>query len=236
MFKRQTAGHTAVSWHSVIARKFDDSYTRNVNFQERVRVWTALIDKYAKKDGAALDLGCGSGVFTFHLARACGAVTAVDGSPEMIRLCREKSVAESVTNLSFVNCDIAHAAKEIPQKFDLILCSSVMEYLDDVNGTLQTISGLLNPGGILIVSIPNRRSFFRKVEPYLHKYIGRPRYYKFVKNVLTWEDMTARIKAAGLDVIETHFYARTRILSPVFRRIGLRRFSDNLFALVCRKP
>ena len=234
MTGRETAGHTAISWHSLIARKFDGTYKTNVSFQERVKLWTELINRAAHAQTRALDLGCGSGIFTFDLARRCKEVTAVDGSAEMLGLCREKGRVQGATNVSFVQSDIAQVGQVLTGRFDLIVCSSVIEYLDDLNGALSMMAGLLASDGLLIISCPNRQSLFRRIEPYLHKLTGRPRYYRFVKNVLTVDDLTARLKACSLTVEETHFYGHTKILSPILRRLGLRRYSDNLFAVVAR--
>lgn len=235
MSGQETAGHTAISWHSVIARKFDGTYKTNVSFQERVALWTELIGRLGKRRKRALDLGCGSGIFTFDLARGCDQVTAVDGSAEMLALAKEKGKAEGISNVAYIQSDISHAAQVLPGSFDLIICSSVIEYLDDLDGCLAVIAGLLESGGTLIVSCPNRQSLFRRIEPYLHKFTGRPRYYRFVKNVLTADDLKARLKRCGIVVEETHFYGHTKILSPLLRRLGLRRYSDNLFAVVGRK-
>ncbi len=235
MTQKNTAGHTAVSWHSAIAKKFDATYRVNRSFQERRTLWTDLIARHATPGGRALDLGCGSGVFTFQLAAKCREVVAVDGSGEMLDLCREKGRVENVGNVSFIQSDIAEIEKNVSGGFDLIICSSVIEYLDDVNSALGAMHRLLKPGGILMISCPNRQSLFRKVEPWLHKTIGRPRYYRFVKNVLTCDDMTGRVRRLGFNVLETHFFGHTKILSPLMRGLGVRQYSDNLFALVVRK-
>lgn len=235
MTAQETAGHTAISWHSAIARKFDGTYKTNISFRERIMLWSWLIERHAGKKARALDLGCGSGIFTFHLAQTCKDVTAVDGSAAMLDICREKARAEGAANVTFVESDIATVGTAINGPFDLIVCSSVIEYLDDLDGALSTIGGLLASGGALIVSCPNRQSLFRKVEPILHRLTGRPRYYRFVRNVLTAQDLAAQLAARGLRVEETHFYGHTKVLSPLLRRLGLGRYSDNLFTIVARK-
>lgn len=235
MTERNPADHTAVSWHSVIAQDFDDSYRTNRNFRERFQVWSSWIAQYAKPDFNAADLGCGSGVFTLCLSATCRHVTAVDGSTEMIKLCQEKVTQKAITNITFVQSDIVEAGKTFAGQFDLVTCSSVIEYLEHLDDAITAMSTMVKPEGLLIISSPNRRSFFRKIEPYLHKYIGRPRYYRFVRNVLTREDMTARLNKNGFEILEHRFYAQTRALSFMFRKIGLREYSDNMFAFVCRK-
>lgn len=235
MTKPDPSQHTAVSWHSVKAQDFDDIYRHNVNFHERFAVWSAWIEKYAKPGFVAADLGSGSGVFTMCLAAKCKHVTAIDASDGMIALAREKTAQKGFSNIDFVLSPIEAAGDRFPQAFDLVTCSSVVEYLDDLDLALSSMAKMVKAGGTLVISSPNRRSVFRRIEPYLHKYIGRPRYYRFVKNVLTREDMRARLERQGFEIIEEAFYARTIALSLLFRKVGLREYADNMFAYVCKK-
>lgn len=235
MTKPDPSKHNAVSWHSVKARDFDASYGWNINFRERFAVWSAWIEKYAKPEFVAADLGSGSGVFTACLAEKCHRVTAIDASEGMHDLSREKFVQKGITNVDFVLSSIEAAGEKFPAAFDIVTCSSVVEYLENLDQALAAMAKMVKPGGTLIISSPNRRSVFRRIEPYLHKYIGRPRYYRFVKNVLTREDMRARLERQGFEIIEEAFYARTMVLSVLFRKMGLREYADNMFAYVCRK-
>ncbi len=227
--------HNAVSWHSVKARDFDDIYRHNINFHERFEVWSGWIEHYARPEFEVADLGSGSGVFTMCLAARCAHVTAIDAATEMINLAKEKVAAKGFSNITFVQSDIVEAGKMFDRKFDIMTCSSVVEYLEKLDDALAAMATMVKPGGILMISSPNRKSFFRKIEPYLHKYIGRPRYYRFVKNVLTREDLKARLEKQGFEILEHRFYARTKLLSVLFRKLGLREYADNMFAYVCRK-
>lgn len=235
MLQENPANHTAVSWHSVIAADFDASYRTNPNFKERFAVWSRLIALYGGAGKTGLDLGCGSGVFTLCLAKACGHVTAVDGSAEMLSLCQAKLSGQGIENVDFLNEPIEDAAGMLGRTFDVVTCSSVTEYLHDLDGALAAIASLVSPGGVLIISGANRRSLFRRVEPWLHKYIGRPRYYRFVKNVITRQDMTARLRKNGFDIVSHEFYAGTKLITPLLRFLKLREYGDNMYVLVCRK-
>jgi demethylmenaquinone methyltransferase/2-methoxy-6-polyprenyl-1,4-benzoquinol methylase len=63
---------------------------------------SALVDEFAPS-GAVLELACGTGVFTRELVRHGGAVTAVDGSTQMLERNR-REVGDS--NVSYVHADI----------------------------------------------------------------------------------------------------------------------------------
>src|SRR5207248_7985080 len=48
-------------------------------------------------------------------------------------------------------------------QFDLLLGMGLLEYLDDMNPTFDEFARLLKPGGIAILTIPNRQSLNRFV-------------------------------------------------------------------------
>ncbi|WP_421712339.1 class I SAM-dependent methyltransferase, partial [Alteromonas abrolhosensis] len=47
-------------------------------------------------------------------------------------------------------------------KFDVITLWHVLEHLPDLEGTIIEIEKLLNPGGILIIAVPNYKSYDAK--------------------------------------------------------------------------
>ncbi|HED36915.1 MAG TPA: class I SAM-dependent methyltransferase, partial [Ignavibacteria bacterium] len=64
----------AVDWHTKIASEFDEKYSNSKYFKERFIIWKRFIDKYSNHNYSVLDLGCGSGTFTFYLAEINRAV------------------------------------------------------------------------------------------------------------------------------------------------------------------
>lgn len=48
--------------------------------------------------------------------------------------------------------------------FDGILCLSVLEYLDNPDEALSTMARILKPGGVLVFSVPHRRSAVRRLQ------------------------------------------------------------------------
>jgi 2-polyprenyl-3-methyl-5-hydroxy-6-metoxy-1,4-benzoquinol methylase len=99
-----------------------------------------------------LDVGCGSGVHGAELKRIHGhRLTGVDSSEESI----EK--AKGRLDEAFV-ADVTRAW-EYPfaggPGFDVILFSDILEHLYDPVAVLDAHLGLLNPGGYVLVSLPN---------------------------------------------------------------------------------
>lgn len=224
----------AVDWHTQIAANFDKKYSESRNFKERYAIWTKILDKYSNRDFSVLDVGCGSGVFTFYLADKNRSVTGIDASPEMLRICREKMENAGLRNVNFLNCNIQSMGQCLEGKADMIICSSVLEYIDDLNESLETIRQSMNKDGLFIFSMPNRRSVYRKLEPLAFNLVGRPKYYKYVKNVCTLHEIENKLKIHGFSILESEYYGETPFLSEVFRKLGQFHYSANLFVVVAR--
>lgn len=103
-----------------------------------------------KRSMRVLELGCGAGRWAFRIAPFVRHMTAVDLSPEMIRIAQERQTAQGLRNINFA----VAAAEEYfsDAKFDVIYLSSVDQYLED-NAFFnmgQHVLEMLNPGGVLI--------------------------------------------------------------------------------------
>jgi 2-polyprenyl-3-methyl-5-hydroxy-6-metoxy-1,4-benzoquinol methylase len=98
----------------------------------------------------ALEIGCGTGLFTAVFAERGVRVTAVDISPELLEQARRRNLpADQVRFLEkrFEDCDL-----EGP--FDAVVGSSVLHHLE-VDEALHRIFTLLKPSGRLSLAEPN---------------------------------------------------------------------------------
>ncbi len=97
-----------------------------------------------------LDAGCGTGYGSAELARTAASVTAIDFSEEAISYAREQFQAP---NLEFRTGDCLH----LPEgSFDLIVAFEVIEHLPRWREFLSEVKRVLAPGGLFLVSTPNR--------------------------------------------------------------------------------
>lgn len=96
-----------------------------------------------------LDLGCGTGRHTLSLARKGAIVTALDQSPEMMAIARQKAGNLPVTW-------IEHSLPDpLPLKtgsFERVVLGLVAEHVEDLSGLLSEVSRVLTPGGQCILS------------------------------------------------------------------------------------
>lgn len=98
--------------------------------------------------GTALDVACGRGTVAVWLAGRGLATTAVDASPEALRLTAELAAARVVT-VTTVLADLDHGLPaEAGGPFDVVVCQRFRDPL-----LYGALAGRVAPGGLLVVSV-----------------------------------------------------------------------------------
>lgn len=224
---------TAEIFFSDNAVDFDSHYESNPEFRERFEVWTTLLDKYTDNTQEVLDLGCGSGVFSFYLAGKGVSVTGIDGAKNMIELCQKQKAKSGLQNINFIQSQIPVDPSLKKKKYDVIFSSSVLEYIPDFDQALKDAKNMLIPGGIFIVSMPNMNSWYRKLESLSFKLVKYPRYLSYVHNKLTPHTFNKKVERLGFKVLSYHYYAVPR--SGFAKKILPLSAGSSLFVSVFRK-
>lgn len=114
----------------------------------------------ANGEKKALEVGPGSGIYLPVLASLFDRVCAVD--IEVCFLDHARGLASVHPNLSLQVDDITRS-KIADESFDLILCSEVIEHISDCDRAFREMHRLLKPGGVLILSTPQRYSILEVV-------------------------------------------------------------------------
>lgn len=100
----------------------------------------------------ALDVGCGAGLLCEPLARLGASVTGVDAAPENIEAARAHAEA--------MGLDIDYRHGELAQldlpAFDLVCSLEVIEHVSDKAKFVAALAERLAPGGLMVLSTPNR--------------------------------------------------------------------------------
>jgi SAM-dependent methyltransferase len=114
-----------------------------------------LDDARVRRDGAALELGCGTGIMTRALTRERFPTLLIsDMSPVFVRATREsmpESVNGSVVYLVLDTDDIARVPR---RSVSLVLLRYVLHHVLDWRGFLTSAAALLRPGGAVVFEEP----------------------------------------------------------------------------------
>jgi len=93
-----------------------------------------------------LDFGCGTGLLTEQLVTAGAShIDAIDTSPAMLTVLDAK-----VRGQGWNNVETSHAIPIGSGSFDLVVCSSVLAFIDDYLGTVSGLVAMLKPGGTFV--------------------------------------------------------------------------------------
>ncbi|MEZ0071865.1 methyltransferase domain-containing protein [Planotetraspora sp. GP83] len=125
-------------------------------------VWEALRavlgDRVAATGRQSLDIvdaGGGTGGFAVPLAKLGHAVTVVDPSPDSLAAL-ERRAAETGVGVKGLQGEAADLGELLrPDSADLVLCHSVLEYVEDPAGALGAVRGILRAGGAVSVLAAN---------------------------------------------------------------------------------
>jgi len=105
-----------------------------------------------------LDAACGEGYGSALLAREATAVLGVDLSPETVTHAADRYSVEHA-HLRFEVADVT-ALDHIPDaSFDLIVSFETLEHLQAQERLLDGFARLLAPGGVLLISTPDKRTY-----------------------------------------------------------------------------
>lgn len=153
---------------------------------------------------AALDIGCGAGLMTEPLARMGATATGIDAAPENITAAAAHAKAGGLDIVYHATSVEALAAAGA--HFDIITCLEVVEHVADRDSFFAALAALLAPGGIAILSTPNRTAASWAVVIAGAEIITRsiPRGAHDWNRFMTPAELGEALVNAGLQVTATH--------------------------------
>ena len=165
------------------------------------------------REGSVLDVGCSTGAFLYRLNET-GAYegTGMDVAGPALDHAESKGV--SVIRESF----LSHNFRE--QRFDAVTFWAVVEHLTDPLPFLQKASGLLKPGGLCFVLVPNRLSLATRILGARYRYVMPDHVNYFSRNTL----VAFLERVPELEVLEV----TTMKFNPIVILQDLRRSPDRV--------
>jgi len=220
--------------------QFNINYTRAEDHKR-----LAFIEKFINKNNASgmkvLDVGCGNGNISRFIGSFGCEVLGIDISADTIREAQNQT---SLQNVQFKNTPAEEL--NVNEKFDLIVCSEVIEHLYQPTPVLQTLKNLLKPNGTLIVTVPNGFGprellitkpvqFISKNMPFVSSILSG------IKNAMGYKGTT--LQSSASDLTHVQFFSKSALVNLVGRNnlqlvdFGVSNFVEGVFpfSLISRK-
>jgi 2-polyprenyl-3-methyl-5-hydroxy-6-metoxy-1,4-benzoquinol methylase len=221
-----------------LSSDFEKKYDNDPNFKERLKCWTAVLDKYIAAGKQVYDLGCGPGVFSFYAASKGANVTGIDGSEGMINLCRQRLAAIpgiQKQEIRFLREPLPLADTKVYPKAAVIICSSVFEYIENKEKMMDCFEKLLEKEGTLLISVPNRKSVYRFFERTGYHLFKKPSYLQHVFHQFTEKQLTEEFVRHGFFPVEKHYYASRNTISRLVKPFMSEAGYSNLLLVAFQK-
>ncbi len=134
---------------------FEFAMSTNQRGEEFAKTVAPHIPTNAKR---YLDVGCGFGGFLVGFSNLALEVVGIEIDPERIEFAEANTKDHGLSDCVFKHNILLGNIQNRLGSFDIITCSDVIEHVLDVPKTISNMVGLLNPGGILVLKIPNKNS------------------------------------------------------------------------------
>ena len=140
----------------------------------RRRLIAKLAAETAPGAGEVLDVGCGQGELLGELGRRLpnARLSGADVSEQSLSDSRRRSAGSELFALDLTDSEFDKKHRERLGRYDLVVCSEVLEHIADHELAARRLLGLLKPGGSVIVTVPGG-----KMSKY-DRAIGHERHYR----------------------------------------------------------
>lgn len=98
-----------------------------------------------------LDIGCGTGGFIKKIKKVYNSkeIIGTDFSKDALKIAKKKN-----PEVKFIKINLLQIPKKLHGSFSTIICSEVLEHIQDVNLAVKNLNRLLKKNGIIVLSVP----------------------------------------------------------------------------------
>lgn len=186
---------------------------QNHSFNSAMNTYRYRTIKQYLKGRNCLEIGSGKGHMTKLLARKFSNLTLIEPNPESYNALPfpDKICAE----MEYVNLD---------KKFDTIVCTNVMEHVEDPQLVLEKIKQHMKQSSTLILVVPNARSYNRLLGVDLGmletaEQLSPSDIEAGHKRMYNYDTFKEEILKAGLELQEYYSYAYKPLHNAMMRRM-----------------
>ncbi len=108
-----------------------------------------LCFEYVSPHERLLDIGIGTGLASLPFARAGLDVFGIDGSAEMLEICRSKDFAEDLREFDLRGMPLPYS----DGSFDDVICCGIFHLIGDLEPIFKEVFRVIKPGGIFAFNI-----------------------------------------------------------------------------------
>jgi SAM-dependent methyltransferase len=161
-----TWNKNAKAYSKLASSKASDWYEHDINIP-------SILSLINTKPSIVLDLGCGSGEFTYHLSnvfKSSAILEGWDGAPNMIKI-----ASETYPDIGFKVKDLEDKFA-VRKKFDLITCKMLLMFIDNIDNLAKETYAVTERNGILIISVTHPVYQFTNYLQDKYNYKERPEF------------------------------------------------------------
>lgn len=179
-----------------------------------------------KEDLNICDVGCGNGALIIRLAELTRSLPqqinyqGFELSTPFVDYGKQAVKFKKLTNVTFTQFDVEK--DNLQDKFDIIICSEVLEHLHNPKDVLKKLFQSINNGGYFLLSTPNSKNLIKYPFLFLKKIISRKDSQEISKT------LTAEEQRHKLAELEQHLY--------VFSHSELKHLIEGIGFAVIKEP
>ena len=180
-------------WDKIAKRYSKRPVADEAAYQKKLRVTRS----YFQPDMEILEFGCGTGSTAIFHAPSVRHILAIDISPKMIEIARQKADQANVENVTFDESTIEDLSVA-DHSLDVVLGLSILHLLDDKEAAIAKVHRMLRPDGVFVTSttcIGDTMNFFKLIIP-IGMFLGLIPLIK----VFTTDELVASLTDAGFTI------------------------------------
>ena len=140
-----------------MSRLEEDCYERMQYREEHIDDILSLLYPQLTKplnECEVLDMGCGIGGLSIPTASRVRSIKGIDLSKSYITICEEKATSRGLDNAEFEVRSLFELEEK--ERYDIVLCSDVLEHVSNQNELLKKIVQTLKDGGVFYLTTNNK--------------------------------------------------------------------------------
>lgn len=163
------------------------NYYKSYNEDERITasnarriefvITTSILDEYVKSQDRILEVGAGTGVYSFYYADKGNEVVATDLTPSNVEVINEKLAAkDKKVNIKAEVVDATDLSRYESESFDVVTCLGPIYHITEEaprNKCIEESLRVLKKGGILAIAYINKHYILHNVMLKDTKYLNK---------------------------------------------------------------